>query len=252
MCITAHPDDECGAFGGTLMLAKARGLETSVLCLTEGKAASNRGNASNEQELAQLRRAEFAAALRVLEVAHGEVLDYPDGKLPEQNFLEVVSKLVERMRRFRPQVVLTFGGDGAVNQHPDHTMVSLFTTAAFHWAGRVNFLTEHTAQGLSPYHPQKLYYSATSYLFHASTEEARNVVLVPASLVIELGELTARKFLAFQQHRSQAAILARVRESFEEQFGVEGYLLAASRGMRQSPIERDMFEDVEDEPSPAC
>jgi LmbE family N-acetylglucosaminyl deacetylase len=252
MCITAHPDDECGAFGGALMLAKARGVETSVLCLTEGKAASNRGDARNEDELALLRREEFAAALRILEVTHGEVLDYPDGKLLEQNFLEVVSKLVERIRSFRPQVVLTFGGDGAVNLHPDHTMVSLFTTAAFHWAGRVNFLTETASKGLLPYHPQKLYYLSPSFLFQASTEEARKVALVPPSLVIEVGELTVRKFHAFQQHRSQAAILARVRDTFEEQFGFERYLLAASRGMRQSPMERDMFEDVEDEPSPSA
>lgn len=233
------------------MMAKARGAETSVLCLTEGKAASDRGSAINGNELARLRREEFAAALRVLEVNHGEVLDYPDGKLPELNFVEVVSKLVERIRRFRPQVVVTFGGDGGVNQHPDHTMVSLFTTAAFHWAGREKFLADLGAQGLSPYRPQKLYYSATSFLVHASEEEARNVALVPPSLVIELGELKARKFHAFQQHGSQATALERLRTKFQELAGVERYLLAASRGMRRSPVETDMFEEVEDEVSPA-
>ena len=233
------------------MLAKARGVETSVLCLTEGKAASQRGGASSEDELARLRREEFAAALRVLGVSYGEVLDYPDGKLPELNFVEVVSKLVERIRRFRPQVVVTFGGDGGVNQHPDHTMVSLFTTAAFHWAGREKFPAELGAQRLSPYLPQKLYYSATSFLFHVSQEEARHVALVPPSLVIELGELTAQKFHAFQQHRSQAGALERLRSTFKELAGVEKYLLAASRGMRRSPVETDMFEEVEDEASPA-
>src|ERR1700721_846625 len=66
MCFTAHPDDECGAFGGALMMAHQRGVETSVVCLTEGRAGSHRGNARNDDELAQLRRHEFAAALRVL------------------------------------------------------------------------------------------------------------------------------------------------------------------------------------------
>ncbi len=81
MCFTAHPDDECGAFGGALMQAHQRGVETSVVCLTEGRAASNRGNARDGDELAALRRREFAAALHVLGVAHGEVLAYPDGGL---------------------------------------------------------------------------------------------------------------------------------------------------------------------------
>ena len=142
MCFTAHPDDECGAFGGALMLAHQRGVETSVICLTDGRAASNRGNSRNQDELAGLRRKEFASAFRVLGVTHGEVLDYPDGGLVSEDFAAVTTVLVERIRRFRPHVVLTFGGDGNVNLHPDHTMVSFFATAAFHWAGRSNFAPE--------------------------------------------------------------------------------------------------------------
>src|ERR1700761_2626028 len=112
------------------MLAHERGVETSVVCLTEGRAASHRGLALNDDELAALRREEFARALRVLAVDHGEVLSFADGGLAREDFVAVTTVLVERMRRFRPQVVLTFGADGNVNLHPDHTMASLFTTAA--------------------------------------------------------------------------------------------------------------------------
>src|ERR1700761_3974086 len=200
MCITAHPDDECGAFGGALMQAHARGVETSVVCLTEGRAASNRGAAANEDELAQLRRREFAAALRVLGVSHGEGLPYPDGDLARQDFFAVTTVLVERIRRFRPHVVLTFGGDGNVNLHPDHTMACLITTAAFHWAGRDKFAPE---QGLLPYRPQKLYYGVAPFLANASEEEARETALVPASLVLEIGDLKYKKLEAFMQHTTQ-------------------------------------------------
>ena len=103
MCFTAHPDDECGAFGGALMLAHQRGVETSVVCLTEGRAASHRGDARSGEELANLRRQEFAAALRVLGVAHGEVLAYPDGQLAQQDFSGVTADLVERIR---PEVLI--------------------------------------------------------------------------------------------------------------------------------------------------
>ena len=155
MCFTAHPDDECGAFGGALMQAHQRGVETKVVCLTEGRAASNRGSARSGDELAALRRKEFAAALRVLHVAHGEVLAYPDGKLALQDFTRVTTDLVERIRRFRPQVVLTFGGDGNVNLHPDHTMVCCFATAAFHWAGTQQFRPRANCRGTTSLPPAK-------------------------------------------------------------------------------------------------
>jgi LmbE family N-acetylglucosaminyl deacetylase len=246
MCLTAHPDDECGGFGGALMLAHQRGVETSVVCLTEGRAASHRGEARSNEELAQLRRREFAAALDVLGVNHGEVLTYPDGQLLKQDFASVAAVLVERIRRFRPHVVLTFGGDGNVNLHPDHTMVCFFATAAFHWAGRSNFAPEQLAAGLVPYRPQKLYYSAAPFLANATAEEARQIALMPASLVLELGALKAKKLEAFLQHTTQAEMLAKVKAVFEKTGGEEKYLLAAAPGIRSSPLENDMFEGIEE------
>ena len=64
MCVTAHPDDECFAFGGALALAADRGIETYVVCLTDGQAATNRGDAASGEELGAMRREEFAALVR--------------------------------------------------------------------------------------------------------------------------------------------------------------------------------------------
>jgi LmbE family N-acetylglucosaminyl deacetylase len=246
MCFTAHPDDECGAFGGALMMAHQRGVETSVVCLTEGRAGSHRGNARNDEELAQLRRQEFAAALRVLGVAHGEVLTYPDGGLLRQDFPAVTTVLVDRIRRFRPHVVLTFGGDGNVNLHPDHTMVSFFSTAAFHWAGRTNFAPEQLADGLLPFRAQKLYYAAAPFLAKADAEEARKITLMPASLVLTLGDLKTKKLEAFMQHKTQAGMFAKIKVVFGETGDEEKYLLAAARGLPSSPLESDMFAGIEE------
>jgi LmbE family N-acetylglucosaminyl deacetylase len=246
MCITAHPDDECGAFGGALLLAHQRGVETRVVCLTEGRAASHRGSARNGDELAVLRRHEFAASLRVLGVSEGEVLAYPDGDLAHQDFVQVTTVLVERLRRFRPHVVLTFGGDGNVNLHPDHTMVSCFATAAFHWAGRIQFAPEQKAAGLLPYRPQKLYYAAAPFLAYADEQEAKRIALMPASLVLELGELSARRLEAFMQHKTQADLLEKIKVVFEKTGSEEKYLLAAAPGMRSSPLESDMFAGLQE------
>lgn len=246
ICFTAHPDDECGAFGGALMMAHQRGVETSVVCLTEGRAGSHRGNARTDDEFAQLRRLEFAAALRVLGVTHGEVLAYPNGGLLRQDFAAVTTVLVERIRRFRPHVVLTFGGDGNVNLHPDHTMVSFFATAAFHWAGRTNFAPEQLANGLLPFRAQKLYHAAAPFLANPDPQEARKITLMPASLILTLGDLTQKKLEAFRQHTTQAEMLAKIKVVFEETGDEEKYLLAAARGLPSSPLETDMFAGIEE------
>jgi LmbE family N-acetylglucosaminyl deacetylase len=246
MCVTAHPDDETGSFGGALMQAHARGIETSVVCLTQGSAGSHRGEGVSDHDLGAQRSREFADALNVLQVDHGEILEYPDGKLARQNFLEITEKLVERIRRFRPQVILTYGGDGNVNLHPDHTMVSLFTTAAFHWAGRSIPLLSDLPVVPAPYRPQKLYYAATVFLPHESPEEMHRIPLIPTSLVIQLGDLTSRKVEAFRRHRTQSAILERLGPVFEEHAAEEHYLLAAVAGMRTLSPETDMFEGVSD------
>ena len=136
MVVVAHPDDECFAFGGALALAAAKGVETYVVCLTDGQAAKNRGDAESAAALGKMRRAEFEASCRVLGVSQQEVLDYHDAQLEFVDFSQAAGRLVERMRRFQPQVVITFGMDGGLNTHPDHMMVSALTTAAFHWSGQ--------------------------------------------------------------------------------------------------------------------
>ena len=163
MCITAHPDDEAGGFGGTLRLYHDRDVETCVICLTPGQAASHRGNAKTDHDLANLRRKEFAAACEILQVTRGIVLDYPDGQLHRQDLYKVVCELTRQVREFRPQVVMTFGPEGAVTGHTDHSMASVFASLAFHWSGRTNRYPDQFAEGLKPHRPQKLYYATADF-----------------------------------------------------------------------------------------
>src|SRR5258708_10411062 len=96
LCVTAHPDDEAGGFGGTLMHYAKLGVETFVLCLTAGHAATNRGGAKSDDELKQIRRREFADACRMLKVQKAEGLEYPRGKLARQGFYSTDAALYRR------------------------------------------------------------------------------------------------------------------------------------------------------------
>jgi LmbE family N-acetylglucosaminyl deacetylase len=220
LCVVAHPDDECFAFGGALALAANAGVDTSVVCLTDGRAATHRGTAASAEELGAMRRAEFAASCNILGVAHHELLDYQDGQLEFANFSEAAGKLVERIRAFQPQVVLTFGGDGGMNTHPDHTLVSALTTAAFHWAGQPKRFPTLGA----PYSPKRLYYVTTNFFL----PDRQPPMPAPWTVTLDIRSVQARKAEAFRAHASQAPLMERTKDLFAQKGSVEFYTLAAS------------------------
>lgn len=208
-------------------MAHRDGVETSLLCLTDGQAAHYRGGVEDNEALGRKRRAELAAACELLGVTHQEVLHYPDGELLRQDFYRLTGDITARIRNLRPQVILTFGGDGSVNLHRDHTVVSAATTAAFYWSGRPEFFPE---QKSAPYAPQKLYYASTPFVAVRNRPELTSAATVPYSLTLELGEFAQRKMDAFARHSSQAGVLERVKDVIQKHWATERYLLAAAKG----------------------
>ena len=239
MCITAHPDDEASNFGGTLRLYADRGVETSVICLTPGQAGSHRGGAKSDQELAAMRREEFAAACEILKVKDGVVLDYPDGRLHRQESYHIACDLVQRIREFAPQVILTFGPEGGLTGHTDHSMASMLGTLAFHWAGRANRFPEQIASGLAAHQAQKLYYCTAKH----SLPGYPPVSLSPVTTSIEIGDLYKTKLAAFKTHLTQSPLLPMF-EKYVGQQRQELFHLAASTVPALSEQETDLFAGI--------
>ena len=241
LCITAHPDDEAGAFGGTLALYADRGVEVSVVCLTAGTAARNRGAARSDDELAALRTAEFRASCEFLGIRHGEVLSYADSKLDRADFLEVVGQLVLRIRTLRPHVVLTFGQDGGLTGHPDHAMAGVFATQAFQWAGRPDRFPEQLATGVAPHAAQKLYYATADFKLPDRMPTAPPTV----TACIEVGaERFERKIQAFIKHQTQEPLFVRLRNNLGRMPTQEMFHLAATRQPQGAKFEADLFDGV--------
>jgi LmbE family N-acetylglucosaminyl deacetylase len=239
MVITAHPDDEAGSFGGSLRLYGERKVETCVACLTPGQAASNRGGAKNDQELAAIRRKEFAAACEILKVNRGIVLDYPDGQLHRQDSYKVICDLTRHLREFRPQVLLTFGPEGGLTGHTDHSMVSVFATVAFHWAGRANRYPDQLQGGITPHLAQKLYYSTANF----TLPNRPPIVSSAPTACIDIGEFLEAKIAAFKAHTSQGPLWPRFEENMRQRARQEMFHLAASSS-RSIAQETDLFAGV--------
>src|SRR6185295_8747121 len=130
MCVLAHPDDESLGMGGALAKYAAEGVETYVVTATKGeRGRSGSAEPLTPEAVGRLRHAELHAAARELGVREVSLLGYPDGDLDQANPAEATARIVAHLRRVKPQVVLTFGPDGAYG-HPDHIAISQFTTAA--------------------------------------------------------------------------------------------------------------------------
>ena len=131
LVVFAHPDDESTGMGGTLARYSAEGVETYYVCASRGE----RGWFGPEEQnpglraLGQLRTKELENAVKELDMKGLYFLDYIDGDVDKADHTEAISKIVEHIRRIRPQVIVTFPPDGNYG-HPDHIAIGQFTNAA--------------------------------------------------------------------------------------------------------------------------
>ncbi len=177
LAIAAHRDDIEQTCGGTLLVMQARGWRTGILDLTRGEAGS-RGTAAE-------REAEANEAARILNVAHREALDLPDGNV--QNTYENRLKVAAVLRRLRPRVVILPYWQG---RHPDH-----YTTATLGYeACFVSGLARVETPGAPnpPHRPYKILYAS----LYAD---------VRPSFVVDITPHIERRYESLIAYRSQYA-----------------------------------------------
>jgi LmbE family N-acetylglucosaminyl deacetylase len=242
MCVTAHPDDEAGGFGGTLLKYRAAGVETSVVCLTPGQAATHRGGAKSDQELAEMRKREFAASCEILKVSRPVIFDYPDGQLYLQNLNRVVYALTLEIRKFRPHVLMTFGSDGGVTGHPDHAMAGMFASLAFQWAGRNNRYADQFNSEIQPHRTQKLYFGTADFVLPGR----QPITMPPHSAAIDIKSYFETKVAAFKAHTSQSPLFPLFEQNVRNRSERELFHLAAWTKFGAIKQETDLFEGVDE------
>jgi LmbE family N-acetylglucosaminyl deacetylase len=131
LCVLAHPDDESLGMGGVLARYAAEGVETHLVTATSGERGwpGDPQEHPGERQLARMREAELRAAAEILGIRGLTLLRAPDGGLASAPSDAVIAEITHAIRRVRPQVVVTFGPDGATG-HPDHVAICQLTTGA--------------------------------------------------------------------------------------------------------------------------
>jgi len=164
MAIMAHPDDESLGVGGTLAKYAAEGVEVFLLTATRGESGRYRGHRPGEPEhpgsaeLGRVRESELRAAASALGIREVSLLDYHDQYLDQADPREAIAAIAAHIRRIQPDVVVTFGPDGAYG-HPDHIAISQFTAAAIVAASSPDFSIPGT-ESARPHTVSKFYYMA--------------------------------------------------------------------------------------------
>ena len=261
LAVLAHPDDESLGVGGTLAKYAAEGVDVFLVTATRGDRGRYRGHRRGDHghpgpaALGEIRESELRAAAGVLGVCELSLFDYQDQHLDSANPHEVVERVATHVRRIRPDVVITFGPDGAYG-HPDHIAISQFTTAAVVAAGE-------TGHPVAPHVVSKLYYFAWPQSTYEAYEAAvgtlsahvdgidRHAAPWPdweITTVIDTSDLWPTVWRAICCHESQLAgydrLAALPPERHRALWGSQSYYRVFSRVNGGRARETDLFEGV--------
>ncbi len=239
-CVFAHPDDETFSSAATLARYAAEGVGCHLLVATDGDAGKSSAiEVASREELGRLRRAELQEAARLLGVRSVRALGMPDGGLAQVDADELTDEIVRFLRAHRPQVVITFGPEGAPNAHRDHRVISRVATAAFFLAGLPDAFADQLAgpDALAPHAPRRLFYVS----WDPPEPGAGIPHPVPHTARIDAARWNEVKRAAFEAHRTQHVH----RDRFEQLAMTphESFALAAGEPQPRA-IVVDLFEGM--------
>ncbi len=208
--IFAHPDDEVFSIGGTIARYASEGVQCDLYCATDGDAGRASGVVvRSREELAARRRAELDEGARILGFASVRFGGFPDGALAAADPDALIGEIVGHLRRWRPQVVVTFGPEGAPNAHRDHRAISRAATAAFFAARVPTLYPDQISSGLEPHTPARLFYLAWP---PPGPGAALSAMSLPVTAEVDIRSFTEVKRASFLVHETQRDHLTRFEE----------------------------------------
>ena len=178
LALAAHPDDVELCAGGTMCLLADQGYRTGIVDFTRGELGS-RGTP-------ELRLAEAERASSILGLQARENLGLPDGDI--QNTAANQRLLIERIRRYRPHIVLI---NALHVRHPDHGDAARLAIDALYYSGLVKIETQGPGGSTQePWRPQHVLHYMQALEFEPT-------------LVVDVSAVWDRRIAALQAFASQ-------------------------------------------------
>ena len=174
LCVHAHPDDEASKGAGTVAKYHGEGVHTVLVCATGGEEGDILNPAMEKPEVRdnihEVRLEELRRSVEIIGYDELVMLGYRDSGMPDSDankdprcfaqadLDEAVGRLVEVVRRVRPQVIVTYNEDQQGYPHPDHIRVHDISVAAWDAAADPSRYPELGP----PWQISKMYYSVWS------------------------------------------------------------------------------------------
>ncbi len=178
LALAAHPDDVELCAGGTMCLLAKQGYRTGVVDFTRGELGT-RG--TPEQ---RLREAEQAS--EIMGLVARENLGIPDGDIP--NTKENQRALIQRIRWYRPNILLINSPD---DRHPDHPNAARLSTESLFYSGLAMVeTTDENGQPQEPWRPNHVLHYMQSIEF-------------TPTFVVDVSEVWEQRIQALMAFKSQ-------------------------------------------------
>lgn len=145
LVFAAHPDDAELGCSGTIASHVAKGHKVGVIDFTQGEMGT-RGTP-------ELRLQEAEASSKILQLSARENLGFKDVYFQNDEAHQL--KLIEMIRKYRPEIVLA---NAITDRHPDHGKGSILATTACFMSGLRKIETHLDGAPQEPWRPKFVYH----------------------------------------------------------------------------------------------
>jgi LmbE family N-acetylglucosaminyl deacetylase len=164
LMIAAHPDDENTALIAELALGD--GADVAYLSLTRGEGGQNLIGPELQEGLGLIRTEELLTA-RSLDGARQfftRAYDFGYSKSADETLRHwprdtILGDVVEIVRRYRPDIIVSVFSGTAADGHGQHQAAGILAREAFHAAADPARFPHHAARGLAPHRARYLFQS---------------------------------------------------------------------------------------------
>jgi len=194
----AHPDDVEAGCSGLLIKLANEGYKTAIIDMSEAELSTN-GTVA-------LRYKEAENARKIMRVSYRENLKVPNNFFA--NSVKLQNKLVEKLRFYRPEMVLL---PYFKDRHPDHEATPKLVKDALFTAGLSRFKTK-----LPPHRPKYVFYYPLWYEFKPS-------------FIVDISGLWEKKKEAILAYKSQFILTDKTKKTIDNSDDTMKYWEARAR-----------------------
>jgi LmbE family N-acetylglucosaminyl deacetylase len=222
--VAAHPDDENTAL--LAYLANGLHVRTAYLSVTRGDGGQNLIGSEQGPALGLIRTQELLAARRLdgAEQFFTRARDFGYSKSPDETLKiwgkdAVLADVVQVIRRFKPDVIITRFSPLPSETHGHHTASAMLAVEAFRAAADPQFHPEQLSSTVTPWQARRIYWNRSSWTLKPADDLTGHVKIdvdaYDPLLGLSYGELAAD---SRSMHKSQGFGVARSRAPIVEYF----------------------------------